>query len=149
MGVSTGIDYAYKKNRFIALRVAGMLDNPIPFPVHVDYSGELQKKNALNLSFTNNLILERFTFGYGLNYSKLSWELMYYDRWNPPPPTRDPVKKTTQAFGVTLNAYHQIWKFFNFGITYHSSLYSVCPELRFNYEHIISLDFAVKIGFNK
>jgi hypothetical protein len=149
MGISTGLDYAYKNNRFLALRAAGMMDYPFLFPISLNYSGEVQKKNAVNLSITDNFIIGRFTLGYGLNYSKHSWELKYYDYRNSPPPTRDSVKKTTQALGITLNAYHQIWKLFNFGITYHSSIYSICPEPSFNYEHIISLDFAVKIGFNK
>jgi hypothetical protein len=101
-GLTIGLDYYHSKNQFFNAGISGVSDFFVPFPAAVDISGEYELMSSRYFSLSNNHRLRRFTVGYGLSYARNTWDFRYYDRFDPPPPTRDPVKKSSNAFGLIL-----------------------------------------------
>lgn len=91
----------------------------------------------------------RFTFGYGLNFSKNTWEIVYHDRFDPLPPTREPATRSCSSIGFTLDGYHQIGNHFYLGLIYKPTLLNVNPDFELIYEHLISIDFEWKFRILK
>jgi len=148
-GLTIGLDYYYSKNQFISSGISGVSDFFVPFPAAVDISGEYESMSSGYVSLSNNHKLKRFTFGYGLSYARNTWDFRYYDRFDPPPPTRDPVKKRSNAFGSIYTAYFQTGDYFNIGVVYRPTFYRPKMTDKFEYEHLISVDFAWKIRLKK
>ena len=146
-GLAIGLDYYHLKNQFISLGTSGVLG--IPVLGAVDYSGEHELMNSLCFSLSNNHKLKRFSIGYGLSYARNTWDFRYDDRFDPPPPTRDPIKRSHNAFGFIFPTYFQIGKCFNIGVVYRPTYYRPNLTDKFSYEHLISVDFAWKIGLKK
>lgn len=84
-GISAGVEYFYKDNKYLSMSGHGASDFFIPVPATVDISGEYEMMSTIYLSFTDNYKFRRFTMGYGVNYSKNIWDFRYYDRFDPPP----------------------------------------------------------------
>lgn len=148
-GISGGIEYFYKNNKFMGFTGNAVMDFFVPVPAAIDISGEYETMNSVYVSLTDNFKFNRFTVGYGLNYSKNNWAFRYSDRFDPPPPTREPVEKSSQSIGFTVNGYHQFGEYFFVGIIYRPSLIEIYPKTQVKYEHLISLDFAWKIRLKK
>lgn len=144
-GISIGLDYYHSKNQFIHTGISGVLDFFVPVPAAVDIGGEHELMSSSYFSLSNNHKLKRFTLGYGLSYARNSWDLRYYDRFGSPPPARNPVKKSSNAFGFIFPAYFQTGKYFNIGVVYRPSFYRPGITDNFQYEHLISIDFGWKI----
>ncbi len=144
-GISAGLEYFYKKNKYVSLTGSAVMDFFIPFPAAVDFSGEVESMNSLYASLTDNYKFRRFSLGYGVNFSRNTWQLVYYDRFDPPPPTREPVKKSDNSIGLTFDAYHQVGKRFYIGLIYRPTLANIYPDFEFKYGHLISLDFKWKL----
>lgn len=148
-GISFGLEYFYKEYKYISLNANAVSDFFVPVPAAVDISGEYEMMSSTYLSITDNFKFKRFSVGYGINYSKNIWDFRYYDRFDPPPPTRDPIKRKSESIGLTLNGYHQFGKHFHLGLIYRPTFLMVNPEVKFKYEHLISLDFAWKFRLKK
>jgi hypothetical protein len=148
-GLTVGLDYYHSKNQFINLGVSGVSDFFVPVPAAVDISGEYELMSSVYLGLSNNHRYRRLTIGYGLSFSRNTWDLRYYDRFDPPPPTRDPVKKSHISFGLVVPSYFQIGEYFNFGVIYRPSFYRPTVKENFKYEHLVSIDFAWKIRIKK
>ncbi len=148
-GISLGLDYCYTKNRFFNLSVSGVSDFFVPVPAAVDISGEYELMSSRYISFSNNHRINRFTVGYGLSYARNTWDFRYYDRFDPPPPTRESIKRSHNSFGLVFPTYFQISKNFHLGVIYRPTFFA--PELtdKFKYEHLISIDFTWKIRVKK
>lgn len=144
-GISAGLEYFYKKDKYIAITGSAVTDFFIPFPAAVDYSGEVESMYSVYASLTDNFKFRRFTLGYGINFSKNIWELVYYDSFDPPPPTREPAKKTNVSLGFTIDGYHQVGKHFYIGLIYRPNIVTVDPNFEYKYEHLISLDLKWKL----
>lgn len=146
LGGSTGFEYFYSDNKFVALTASGVMDFFLPVPAAVDLYGEYETMFSLYASLTNNYKVNRFSWGYGLNYSINTWNLSYeagYDSL--PPPSRDPVMKTSRSIGFTFNGYYQFGRFFYMGLIYRPTFLNIQPEVKLKYEHLISVDFMWKI----
>ena len=148
-GISAGLEYYYKENKFLSLNGSAVMDFFIPFPAAVDFSGEVENMYSVYTSLTDNYRFRRFTVGYGLNFSKNTWKLVYHDRFDPPPATREPATKSSNSLGFTIDGYHQIGKRFHIGLIYRPTLLNVYPDIDFKYEHLISLDFKWKFRLKK
>ena len=148
-GITIGLDYYISKNQFISLGVSGISDFFVPFPAAVDISGEYELMSSRYISLSNSHRYSRFTIGCGLSYSKNTWDFRYYDRFGPPPPTRDPIKKSYNAFGLIFPSYFQMGENFNIGVVYRPTFYRPNMTDKFMYEHLISIDFAWKIRLKK
>jgi hypothetical protein len=144
-GISAGLEYYYKENKYLSLTGSAVMDFFIPFPAAVDFSGEFENMYSVYSSLTDNFRFRRFTLGYGLNFSRNTWKLVYHDRFDPPPPTREPATKSSNSIGFTIDGYYQLGKRFHVGLIYRPTLLNLKPEVDFKYEHLISIDFAWKI----
>lgn len=144
-GISAGLEYYYKDNKYLSLTGSAVMDLFIPFPAAVDFSGEVENMYSVYSSITDNFRFRRYTLGYGLNFSRNTWELEYHDRFDPPPPTREPVTKSSNSIGFTIDGYYQIGNRFYLGLIYRPTLLNFKPEVDFKYEHLISIDFAWKL----
>lgn len=148
-GLAFGLDYYHSRNQFLNVRVSGVSDFFLPFPAAVDISGEYELMSSIYFSLSNNHRLGRLTLGYGLSYGRNTWDYRFYDRFDPPPPTRDPVKKSSTAFGLFFPTYFQLGEHFNIGVVYRPTFYRPNRIEKFKYEHLISIDFAWKIRLKK
>ena len=148
-GISIGLEYYHSKNQFIHTGISGVLDFFVPVPAAVDIGGEHELMSSRYFSLSNNHKLRRFTIGYGFSYARNTWDFRYYDRFDPPPSTREPVKKSSNAFGLIFPAYFQTGKYFNIGVVYRPSFYRPDMTDNFQYEHLISIDFGWRIRLKK
>ena len=148
-GFTIGLDYYHKTNQYLNLGISGVTDLFVPVPAAVDLSGEYESMSSRYVSLSNNHKLGRFRVGYGLSYSKNSWDLRYYDRFDPAPQTREPVRKSNNAFGLVIPTYYQTGEHFNIGVIYRPTFYRPNVTDKFQYEHLISIDFAWKIRLKK
>ncbi len=148
-GVSAGLEYYYKKNKYLSLSGSAVMDYFVPFPAAVDLSGVFEKMYSVYASLTDNYKFRRFTLGYGMSFSKNTWRLMYYDRFDPPPPSREPLAKISNSLGFTIDGYHQVGKRFFVGLIYRPTVLNVYPKVDLKYEHLVSLDFKWKFRIKK
>jgi hypothetical protein len=148
-GISIGLHYFHQNNQFLNVSVSGVADFFVAIPAAVDISGEYGLMSSRYLSFSNNHNIKRFSFGYGFSYAKNTWDLRYYDRFNPPPPSRDPVKKSNDALGLVFSSYYQAGKSFNLGVIYRPTVYRLDAQPSFQYEHLLSLDFGWRIPLTR
>jgi hypothetical protein len=148
-GLSIGLEYFYKDDRYINLSANAVSDFFVPVPAAVDISGEYELMTSTYFSLTNNYKVNRFHFGYGINYSRNTWDFRFYDRFGPPPPTRDPIKKSSASIGLTLNGYYQITKSFLIGLIYRPTFIRISPTTELKYEHLFSLDIGWRIALKK
>jgi hypothetical protein len=148
-GFTVGLDYYYSRNKFINAGFSGGSDFFLPVPAAVDISGEYELMSSIHFSLSENYKFRRFTVGYGLSYARNTWDFRYYNSFNPPPPTREPVKKSYNAFGLIFPIYFQMGHHFNIGVVYRPTFYRPNITNKFGYEHLISVDFAWKIRVMK
>ncbi len=148
-GLTVGLDYYHSKNQFLNVGISGVSDFFVPFPAAVDISGEYELMSSRYASISNNHRLVRFSLGYGLSYAKNIWDFRYYDRFDPPPPTREPIKRSHNAIGLVFPTYFQLGDHFHFGVVYRPTFFRPNMTDKFNYEHLISFDFAWKIRVKK
>ena len=148
-GLTIGIDYYHSKNQFVNLGISGVSDFFVPVPAAVDISGEYELMSSRYISLSNNHRINRFTVGYGLSYARNTWDFRYYGRFDPPPPSREPVKKSHSAIGLIFPTYFQMGEYFNIGLVYRPTFYRPNLTNKFKYEHLISIDFAWEIRLKK
>jgi uncharacterized protein YceK len=144
-GFNVGISYYHQNTQFLAVSVSGVTDFFLPVPAAVDISGEYELMSSRYLGISNNHLIRRFTLGYGLSYARNTWDLRYYDRFNPPPPSRNPVKKSSNALGFIFSSYYNMGRSFTVGVTYRPTFYRLDIKPALKYEHLVSLDFGWNI----
>ena len=148
-GFSIGFDYYHSNNQFVNLGTSGVMDFFLPVPAAVDLSGENELMSSWYISLSNNHKIKRFTIGYGLSYGRNTWNLSYSDWGDPLPPTRDPLTKSHNAFGLIFPTYFRVGEHFYIGVIYRPTFYRPNLTNKFAYEHLISVDFAWKIRLKK
>lgn len=141
-GVSGGFEYFYKSKKSIGISISAVSDLFVPVPAPVSFSGEYELMSSSYISLIDNLKINDFSIGYGINYTKNNWDLRYYDTFDPPLPSRDPVNKSSRSIGLTLNGYYRVGKHFNTGLIYRPTFLRIKPSTEFVYEHLVSFDFA-------
>lgn len=144
LGFGSGVEYFYKENNFIGIYASGVIDFLAPVPAPISYDGEHEFFSSLSIGLTNNHKIKRFTLGYGLNYAKNSWKLSNNDYDPLIETSRKPVTKSNNSLGLIANGYFQFGKRFFVGLNYKPSLMVLNHTAKFNYEHVISLDFVWK-----
>ncbi len=148
-GISAGVVYYHSQNQFIHFSASAVIDLFIPVPAAVDYSGEVELMSSTYLSLSNNHKIKRFTIGYGVSYGRNIWDLRYYDDFDPPPPTRPPVMKDSKSLGIIIPCYYTLGEHFSIGIIYRPTFFRVDAKPTIAYEHLISIDMAMKIRLKK
>lgn len=144
MGVATGLEYFYQERSFIGLYASDVINFLVPFPAAVSHDGEHYLFSSAAIGLTNNHKLNRFTVGYGLSYSKNTWQLRN-NEYNPlEEGSRMPVSKSNYSLGLIANSYFQFGKKFFVGLNYKPSLIALNTNSKLYYEHIISLELVWK-----
>ncbi len=144
-GLAIGLDYYHSKDQFLSTSISAVSDLFVPVPAPFTISGEFELMSSKFINLSNNHRYRRFTFGYGFSYARNTWDLKFYDLFDPPPPTREPVKRSHNTFGLVFPTYYQLGEYFNIGIIYRPTIYRPNMPDKFAYEHLISVDFAWKI----
>lgn len=145
LGLSTGIEYYHSKTKFISLTASGVMDFIAPIPAPYSYEGEKEIFTSLSITVTENHKFNRFTLGYGLNFSKNTWKFdsTEYDENNPN--SKKTTTKSNYSHGFIVNSYFRVGENFYMGLLYKPSLFTIKPVSQFQYEHVLSLDLAWKI----
>jgi hypothetical protein len=143
-GYGLGFEYNYSENRFLGVNSSYVITFELPFPAPVD--SEYNKiLSSFSLNLTDNLIKNRFTFGYGINFSINTWKewTRDFDQIN----LIETSSKTidNRNIGLTFNSYYRLGKTIHLGLIYQPSLLNLNNKPQFIYEHQISL--AVKWKF--
>ncbi|WP_298515446.1 hypothetical protein [uncultured Kordia sp.] len=143
-GASAGLEYFYKSNKYIGVKYAGAIDFFVPIPVSP--GGETRERFSTTFfEVTDNFKFGRLNVGYGLNYTHNTWRFKEeIDTEN----EFDVIRKS-KSFGITANTYFQLGRSFFIGVIYRPTFYTIKPTTGFQYEHLISLDFAWKIPLRK
>jgi len=144
-GLSIGFDYFHTNNQFFNLSASAVSDFFVPIPAAIDISGEFELMTSTYLSLTNNHKVNHFSFGYGISFVKNTWDLSYIERFDPPPPTREPIKKSHYAFGGCFSSYYQLGRRFNLGLIFRPTFLRINTQNNLKYEHLISFDITWKI----
>lgn len=147
-GISLGLDYFHSKNQYVNLSLSAVSDFFVPVPAAVDIWGEYELMSSAYLSLSNNYKIKRFSLGYGLSYVENTWDFRNYGG-DETVPTREPVKKTNNAFGLIFSSYFQATPHFYIGVIYRPTFLRLDIAPSFKYEHLISIDFAWKIRLKK
>lgn len=152
MGLSAGLEYYLSERKFISMNASTVVDFVTPVPAPVDHFGAYEKFSAYTISLSQNHKLYRFTLGYGLSFSKNTWELVNNDDGSPYTEIdldeREPVKKTNYNLGLVGNGYFR-FKHFAIGFNYKPSLYNLNPSSKFQYEHVFSVDLQFRVRLKK
>ncbi|MCX7552237.1 hypothetical protein [Xanthomarina sp. F2636L] len=144
-GISAGIEYFYKSNKYFNFNTTASTDFLAPVPAPVHYDSAYDKMNSIYFSLTDNFKIKRFSIGYGLNYSINNWT--YID--DSDIENEIEIKRKNKSIGLTADVYFQFGKSFFVGLIYRPTFYNLKPKAEFEYEHLISLDFAFKIPLRK
>lgn len=148
-GFSIGLDKYYQPKKFMNISVSAVMDLFVPVPAAIDIIGEYELMSSIYLGLTDNFQFKYTSIGYGINYSKNTWDFQYHDQFDPAPPTREPVKKSSQTVGLILNGYYRLTEHLHIGLIYRPNFLTVYPTKEFKYEHLISLDLAWKLRLIK
>jgi hypothetical protein len=148
-GASVGIDYYHNKNQYFSFTLNSVTDLFTPMPAAVEYSGEYEFTKANFISISNNHQIRSFRIGYGFSFSRNSWDFVYFNSFNPPPPTRIPVKKTWTTAGFVFPFHYHFNDEFFAGLIYQPTIINFSKPVSFQYEHLISIDFGWKIKLYK
>lgn len=149
LGLSTGIEYYHSENKFLSLNASAVMDFIAPFPAPFSYDGEAEFFNSLSVALTENHKFNRFTFGYGVNYSKNNWKFDNTTYDESIPNSKKPVYKSNYGIGLIGNGYFRVSNNFFIGLNYKPTIYNINPISKFQYEHVISFDLAWKIRLKK
>ena len=147
-GYGIGFEYNYKENKFLETNLSFVLTFELPFPAVVD--AEYNKiLTSSYISITDNLIVKRFTFGYGLSYAANSWKEWTRDFDQIDLPTTSSKVYTNTNLGLCINTYYRIGKTLHLGIIYQPGLINLNASPQLIYEHSISMEVNWRIRLNK
>jgi hypothetical protein len=147
-GLSAGVDYYYSKDKF--LNFSGVLSmNTTPFPRVFFFLLDQEILSSNYLALSNNHKIRRFSVGYGFTFGRNYWFGRYINLFGLQNPDNAASELSNNTYGLIFSAYYQIRQYSNLGIIYRPTF--VRPDFRdlFKYEHVISLDLAVKIRVKK
>ena len=145
-GIALGLEYYYKNDRFVKISAAAPIDFDLPFPAPLDKFDSYETMRASSFSLTNNHKFNRLSFGYGLNYTIHTWQVVN-SGWEFPSNDEEPRKKQSHSFGLTTNTYLQFSDHWSVGLVYSPTFYNTFPKSGFSYQHVISLDILYRLPF--
>ncbi|MFZ4797518.1 MAG: hypothetical protein ACOYMA_08480 [Bacteroidia bacterium] len=149
LGLCVGLDYYHSKNQYVNFSTCFVTDFFVPFPAPVHFEGIKESMYSSYLSLSNNHKIKRMSIGYGVSYSKNTWNLQQFSGIDTLSPIIEPVKKSNNAFGFIFSMYYQTGEHINIGVVYKPSFLRLDSPNKFEYEHLISVDLAWKILLKK
>ncbi len=147
--LTAGIDYYHTENKFLNIHVSTLIGNEVPVPVGVDSEGETESFISNSIGLTENHTFNRFTVGYGVQISKNKWIFSNKDYDENVLDSKKPYSTYNLGIGLTANAYFRPVKNLYIGLVYNPNLYNLKPSSKFQYEHVLSLDFVWKFRIKR
>lgn len=139
LGFLIGFDFHHSNKQFI--NVNGGLSTATDFipiiQVLNEQLGENESMHTWYLSVSNNHLLGRVSTGYGLSYGK--------NQWRGRTGLEDSVTKIHNAFGLVFPTYLRVTDHLYLGVIYRPTFFRPNVEEKFVYEHLISIDIALKL----
>ena len=158
-GFSAGAEYFYTNKNYFEANFRTVIDYEYPIPMPYESVGEYGNPissvslRSVSLHLTHNHKLNRFSVGYGLNYTKNRWyQYTAYDEntiQDENENNGESIAKTNKALGITMNGYYQVSPFFYIGLNFNQSLLNLKDYSDSQFEHVLSLDLVFKFSTNK
>lgn len=147
LGESLGIEYSISNQSFLEINgaLAVTASNPLPFPF--DREGPYKVLSTSFVSTTYNRVVNRFTLGIGLNYSKNLIAMGSRSLGDSLVPNYTDNKKNL-TIGITANSFYRVGKNFNVGLIYRPTFYNIKPNPSFNYDHLLTIEFNWRFRLN-
>lgn len=145
LGLQLGTDFFYNKSRHFRFSAAAATDFPSPIPVPLDIFGEYEIFTTTFLSLSHHHESQKWNWGYGLTYGENNWKRRHGINLFPRPNLEE-VTKSHNTWGLIFPVYYKIKKSFHLGIIYRPTWWRSGVDPKSQYEHLISLDVAWKIG---
>ena len=146
-GYGIGLEYSYSERKFLETSFSFVMTFNwiLPGVIDAEYNKSLFSHY---FSATDNFIYNRFSFGYGINYSVNHWREWYRDLGVSGLPFYDETFYANKNLGITLNTYYRILRTLNIGIIYRPSFININNGFESIYEHLISLEvnWRIKLG---
>ena len=145
-GLGLGGDYFYRDKQFLNLSAAAVTDFFLPVPAAVDLFGFHESMSSIYTGLSNNYKIGCFSLGYGISFSRNTWSLTDHGGMLiEENPTKVPARKSLNTLGLVFPAYLYLGDNVSCGIVYRPSFYRPNAIDKIKYEHLISLDFVLKI----
>lgn len=143
-GYGIGLEYNYSEKRFVETSFSLAMTFELPFPAPLDREHSIALYSYY-ISLTDNIIVNKFTFGYGVNYAVNQRNEVYrsFEIINTPLPNN--TYDTNRNLGLTLQSYYKIGKTLNLGLIYRPSVLNLNNKITPIYEHLISLELNWRI----
>jgi hypothetical protein len=152
IGISGGFEYYYKKNRYLYLYGSANMSFMtllVPLP---SYESDYERLYAYTIGLTNNFNFNRFTLGYGLQFTKYGWLLHEYNENSESTIYSEyfyEEKEKVNAVGLQIDANYRLLKELYIGLSYRPTFYNVSSPSKFLYQDMISINVAWKFKVRK
>lgn len=148
LGVIGGLDYHYMDNRSVSIAGGVATDFPFPIPAPFDRFHPYESVSSVFYTATHNHHIKRFTFGYGVSFSRNRWGI--YNGMG----TADSIdhiiaKRVSYSAGLSVISNYRVWRNFHVGFIYRPSFIRFQEKERFKYEHLLALELAWRIRLRK
>jgi hypothetical protein len=141
-GLAAALEYHYSPQKSLRFSASVASDYFFPMPVPIERSGEYEQLFSTSVGVSQHHRIQRMSLGYGLLFAKNTWNLGYSTRFEPDPPSRNPVRKSRYFVGFNLPFEYQLSPRFWIGVKYQPMFLRVSQNIGFQYEHLISFGFG-------
>ncbi len=138
-GISIGADYYYKKNKYLSLTFSAFADKLKLTSYYDNPPYDNERIFSQNISLTDNFKINRFSLGYGLNFSENGWQYVKSKEFESFYETKY-LKKYNYNLGFVFTCYYQLFKCFYVGLNYRPTILQTYPTTVFKYNHVFGLD---------
>jgi hypothetical protein len=145
-GIAYELEYYHRSNQFLNLTASSVIDFIIPFPAAVDFIGLNERMSSSYFGLSNNHKVKNFSFGYGMSFTRNTWDLRYNGTHEDTLQIAEqPRKKSNNSIGFTFPIHYQLGHNFYVGIIYRPSFFRFSTSINFAYEQLISINFGWKL----
>jgi len=147
-GLAAGIDFYHSANQFLSLSINAAMTQDNPFFLFESENfqpGIYQIYTTSYLGLTNNHLLGKVWIGYGLSYSKEDWIWQNIDAsYN-----IETKRRNGHAIGLMFPMNIMLSKSFYIGLVYRPTFIQFSPNMRINYEYLLSYNVGWIYSKNK
>ncbi len=144
MGFTAGLDYYHTNKQFLSLRLSAVEDYNAPIPITDTPSETLNMPlSSVFVSLSNNHQFNRLSVGYGVAFARNMWEFVYKKEYQFI--IMENKKSAHNAIGLVVPVHFTVFDNFNIGAIYRPTFYTFGHSTKFQYEHLLSLEFSYKV----
>jgi hypothetical protein len=154
LGLSVGLDYFYKDNRFINLSWSYIMDFIAPFPAPFSYAGMRDTFGSSFWTLSHNHKIGKIALGYGFSYSTDTWNTINSGLWrdyaDPELVNQPSIYRKAQSLGFVFPIhYYSRNSSFYWGVVYRPTFLQFDDKVRFKYQHTINFELGWRIRLAK